>query len=196
MSALNKGPLPKRHSPGAGALTRQHALVDHALARQQRGIARDQHPVRGEADAIARHQVRRAHHHLLWKKKKARPCSDTPSRTASCLEPLLIAGITLTSAGATDSDTNRHLGHVLQRGALLQGREQLAATQGQLRKHSKASVERVSEARDCGRRTRKPVPPLEYGLPSPSWAQREFSISTEVKQHQKTGYSTRAACPK
>lgn len=73
--------------PGPGTLTRQHALVDHALARQQRGVARDQHPVRGEADAIARHQIRGAHHHLLWRKKNQtktqknpRPCSGTSSR--------------------------------------------------------------------------------------------------------------------
>lgn len=59
-------------------------------------------------------------------------------------------GITLTSAGAMDSDTDRHLGHVLQCGTLLQGREQLAATQGQLKKHSKASVRQVSKARDHG----------------------------------------------
>lgn len=36
----------------------------------------------------------------------------------------------------------------------------------------------------------------EYGLSSPSWAQRKFNISTEVKQHQKMGYFIRAACPK
>ena len=124
--------------------------------------------------------------------------SDTPSssRTPSRQEPSLIAGITLTSAGAMDSHTHRHLGHVLQRGALLQGREQLAATQGQLKQHSKASVKQLSKARDYGRRTKKPAPPLGYGLSSPSWAQREFNISTEIKQHQKTGYFTRAACPK